>query len=273
MRTPWEEIKSLRGSAYSFKANAEEELEQGNRRQAISELQEGIECIEVAIDIEVEEDVENSGKPPVNRPLFQELDDERLQFKQKLESIQNKQSRGGHRNQGNTKGPNVTDGSEPGEESDSIGSSGTNLKGISNRKLLSYLEQVDPYEFEKLVADIWAHLGYQTQVSKQSSDRGIDIEATKSGMFQRKELIQAKRYVDGNKVGSREVQQYASLKYQEENVDVVAIVTTGRFTGGAKRRARDLNVKLVNGLDLVGFITENELSYIVEERLGQEANF
>jgi ribosomal protein S27AE len=113
---------------------------------------------------------------------------------------------------------------------------------------------MDEYEFEELVADIWEQRGWETSVTTGSSDRGIDVIAEKSSPFTQKQLIQAKRYSVGNKIGSPSIQQYSSLRHQEGDVDAVVVVTTSSFSSQAKRTAEDLNVKLIDGTTLAGMI-------------------
>jgi len=69
-------------------------------------------------------------------------------------------------------------------------------------------------------------------------------------------LIQAKRYGPNTTVGSPDVQQYASLRQQFENVDKVLIVTTNGYSRQAREIAEDLNVKLIDGDGLVELIDE-----------------
>lgn len=121
----------------------------------------------------------------------------------------------------------------------------------STAQLKARLQSMDDYAFEKFVADLWKKRGFSTQVSQEAVDAGIDVVATKQTPYPQKELIQAKRYSEGNKVGGPEIQQYASLKRQGENVDSVVVVTTSSFSRHAKERADDLNVKLVDGDQLV----------------------
>lgn len=116
---------------------------------------------------------------------------------------------------------------------------------------LSQLREMNEYDFEELVGEVWAERDWDTQVTRSSNDRGIDIVAEKQHPYFQKVLIQAKRYSKGNKVGSKEIQQYYSLKDQEDNVDQVLIITTSSFTKPAKRRAQDLNVKLINGKEFL----------------------
>lgn len=125
----------------------------------------------------------------------------------------------------------------------------------SKSYLRQRLQQIDPYDFERFVGDVWKHLGWNTRVVGKPGDRGIDIIARDG---EQKQLIQAKRYGPNTTVGSPEVQQYASLRLQEDNVDVVTIVTTGEFSRQAEELAPDLDVILVDGEDLLGILEELE---------------
>src|SRR5699024_10330259 len=98
-----------------------------------------------------------------------------------------------------------------------------------------------------------------------------DVRATKTQPYPRKALIQAKRYGDKNPVGGPDIQQYSALKQQEPDVDEAIIVTTGRFTGSAEDRARDLNVKTIDGGELVDLIDSLGAYPIVESYLGSPA--
>ena len=117
---------------------------------------------------------------------------------------------------------------------------------LSEDEIKHQLQQMDPYEFEELVAELWGLQGYETKVRKGSGDRGIDIEATKENPCKQKILIQAKRYGDDNKIGSEEVRKYATLYQQVSDVDIVVIVTTSKFTKEGTSLARDLDIRLVD---------------------------
>lgn len=153
---------------------------------------------------------------------------------------------------------------------------------LNQQEFLSQLRQIDEYEFEHLVADVWEQQGWQTTVTSGSNDRGIDVIAEKGSPFRQKHLIQAKRYSAGNKIGSPDIQQYSSLRQQEDDVDAVVVVTTSSFTPEAERTAQDLNVKLIDGQELCDIIVDsnsqdivydfvddfiNELKYTYEEAL------
>lgn len=127
---------------------------------------------------------------------------------------------------------------------------------LSRAQLKRQMQNMGDYEFEHFVADLWEAQGWQTEVEQQSSDAGVDVRAIKHSPYPQKQLIQAKRYSESTKVGGPDIQQYASLKQQEEGVDAAVIVTTSSFTSSAERRARDLNVKLVDGDDLLNMVSE-----------------
>ncbi|MFB1065025.1 restriction endonuclease [Natrinema sp. H-ect4] len=118
------------------------------------------------------------------------------------------------------------------------------------------LQSMDDYEFEHFVADLWETMGWDCEVSTASNDKGIDVRAKKTTPYNQKALIQAKRYGEGNKVGSPAIQQYSSLKHQEDNVDKVVVVTTSSYSRNAKELADDLNVKLIDGDDLIGLVDQ-----------------
>jgi len=120
---------------------------------------------------------------------------------------------------------------------------------------LSKLQEMDDYEFEHLIANLWEEMGYQTEVSQQSQDKGVDVRAI--NQQGEKHLIQAKRHGPGSKVSQPKIQQYGSLYRQENNVDKVYVVTTNEFTPQAKEIADKIGVKLVNGKGLIGLINRS----------------
>jgi restriction system protein len=120
--------------------------------------------------------------------------------------------------------------------------------------VLQALRQMDPYEFEHLVADVWAEKGWTTEVSTASNDAGVDVTAVREFPYTQKILIQAKRYGEDTTVGSPEVQQYASLRQHENDIDAAVIVTTSSFTQAGKDMADRLNVKCIDGQALLDVI-------------------
>lgn len=146
-------------------------------------------------------------------------------------------------------------------------------------RIRSHIQEIDDYQFEHFIAELWEHQGWDTTVEQQASDAGVDIRATKSTPYPKKALIQAKRYSDSNRIGGPAIQQYSALKQQEPDTDESIIVTTGYFTGAAEERGRELNVKLIDGDDLVALIDgldaydilEEYIDTGVDERTGESA--
>lgn len=125
-------------------------------------------------------------------------------------------------------------------------------------EIISAIRDMDPYDFERLVAKIWEKRGWDTQVTQGSADRGIDVIATKKDAFdERKHLIQAKRYGKNTKVGSEDVQKYSGLyAHKDGDVDGVYIVTSGYFTKEAKKVAIARDVRTINAEELAKHIVE-----------------
>lgn len=137
----------------------------------------------------------------------------------------------------------------------------------SPEQLIAVLQQMDPYEFEHFVADLWERMDWETEVSSASADKGVDIIARKSVPYDQLVLIQAKRYGPNSTVGSPDVQQYASLRQQYDGVDKVLIVTTNGYSRQAREIAEQLNVKLIDGEGLAHLVTEHESLDLVAEYL------
>lgn len=130
--------------------------------------------------------------------------------------------------------------------------------------ILETLRSLEPYDFERLVADIWQECqGWTTEVLQQSRDDGVDIigQPPRGGP---KTAVQAKRNARGNKVGKADVQQYAALRQQYSDVQGVTIVTTSSFTEPALGLADRLGVKCIDGEKLVGIIRRDDALEIVE---------
>ena len=112
---------------------------------------------------------------------------------------------------------------------------------------LQEIQSIAPYEFEKLIAELWETKGYDAEVRKQSKDKGIDIDAERAGLS---EKIQVKRYSGNNKIGSNDVRKYATI-YQQTDANNVVLVTSGKATDSAEELAQDLSVDLIDGEELI----------------------
>jgi hypothetical protein len=119
------------------------------------------------------------------------------------------------------------------------------------------IQQLNEYEFEELVAEIWEEQGWETEVTDGSGDRGIDVIAVKDEPVEQRQYIQAKYYSIDNKVGSDEMQKYSGLYARDESVDAVVVVTTSGFTSEAEDVASNRDVRLIDGQKLENMIDEH----------------
>ena len=145
---------------------------------------------------------------------------------------------------------------------------------MANRQdeFLEQLQEIDAYEFEQFVAKIWELQNWDTHVTKGADDGGIDIVTKQSTPFPKKQVIQVKRYAPSNSVGRPDIQQYASIRQEQTDVDMVVVVTTGQFTDGAEEAAKTLNVKLIDGPRLYNLIEALDAVQLVESYIEPEAN-
>lgn len=131
--------------------------------------------------------------------------------------------------------------------------------------LTDYFLEMEPYEFEEFVADLWDYRGYETTVTPKSGDGGKDVIATKDEATNTiKEVIQVKQYGKGKKVQRPVVQQCAGIKQSSSDIDLFIIISASEFTNGAKKEADESNIKLIDGDELGGLI-EAERAYQVLE--------
>ncbi len=137
----------------------------------------------------------------------------------------------------------------------------------SPAQLKAALQRMDAYDFEHFIGDLWERMGWQTDVSTAAADKGVDVTAKKASPYEQTLLIQAKRYGPNTTVGSPEIQQYASLRHQYHGVDKVLVVTTNGYTGQAKDLAENLNVKLIDGDELVQLVLEHDALDLVADYL------
>jgi restriction system protein len=134
----------------------------------------------------------------------------------------------------------------------------------ASSEVLFTLRGLRPRHFEQFIADVWQERqGWTTEVMDAGPDKGLDvIGQPQSGSP--KTAVQCKRYAAGNKITSRDIQQYAALRQQWEDVAGVTIVTTSSFTSDAQSLAERLDVKCIDGEDLVRLIDRYGAREILE---------
>jgi len=125
---------------------------------------------------------------------------------------------------------------------------------LVKKALMQKLYDMDPFQFEFLVADFLKKIGYENvEVTRRSGDKGIDVTAnlTMDGITNVKTIIQAKRYKKSNNVSGKIITQ---LRGSAEVDQRGLVITTSDFTKDAERESKASNkmpVSLINGDKLV----------------------
>lgn len=107
-----------------------------------------------------------------------------------------------------------------------------------------YVYNLEPCEFEELVADVFRRMGFNADVTQKTHDGGKDIVATfeMDGVLYTT-YFECKRYSPDRPVGVEIVRElYAVMEM--ERVDKGVVVTTSRFTKGAVAEAQRLNGRI-----------------------------
>ena len=113
---------------------------------------------------------------------------------------------------------------------------------------LDDLYQISWQEFESLIGTLYESFGYETEVTSDTADMGIDVWATNSD---ERVAIQAKRYQEGNTVGRETLQKLAST-LAKGDADRVIVVTTSEFARTAKEYSESFGseIELIDGEEL-----------------------
>jgi restriction system protein len=99
---------------------------------------------------------------------------------------------------------------------------------------------MDPIDYEQMVADSLTDLGWVTRLTKASGDQGIDVIAEMRG---KRVVIQCKRYA--SPIGNSAVQEaFAGKSF--EDADYAAVVTNAEFTRSARQLADTTQVILLH---------------------------
>ncbi|WP_439182531.1 restriction endonuclease [Carboxylicivirga taeanensis] len=138
------------------------------------------------------------------------------------------------------------------------------------RQLADQLIKVDPYKFEELVLDLLQAIGYggnraeAAQVTKKSTDGGIDGIINEDRLGLDKIYIQAKRYA--NTVPIKEVRDFAGAMLAH-NARKGVFITTSDFPPSAKEFADkiDRTLILIDGKRLAELMIEYNIGISPKE--------
>ncbi len=117
-----------------------------------------------------------------------------------------------------------------------------NAKGMEN------IAEMTPLQFEIFVSEVYARLGYNTQLTPRSGDDGIDVIAKKNGNIY---AIQVKK--TAKPTGSPVIQTLSGSMVHIGARYGICVSASG-FTPDAKRFAYGKNISLVSGQDLADLL-------------------
>ena len=132
------------------------------------------------------------------------------------------------------------------------------IREEENRKLalrrqghLSNLKQMDPFEFERYICDLFKELGYEANVTTSSGDGGKDLIMTRGRITA---VAECKRYVT-TKITRPQIQKFHSAVI-DSNAEKGHFITTSDFTKHAITYVENKPIILINGETLVKMIEE-----------------
>lgn len=111
---------------------------------------------------------------------------------------------------------------------------------------ITELRQMDPFQFEHYIANLFRRLGYAAKVTARSVDIGVDVLLKKDG---KRAVVQCKRYGAEKCVGSPEIQQFVG-SMQIYGVTQGFFVATTRFSLPAAKLASGYGIQLIDDAEL-----------------------
>lgn len=104
---------------------------------------------------------------------------------------------------------------------------------------------LEPDEFEQMIAGLCARDGcVDVEVVGGAGDLGADVTAVAPTGYRL--VVQCKRYGDGHKVGSQDLQRFGGTCFTVHEADVAVLVTTAEFTAPALEYARQCGIVCVD---------------------------
>lgn len=122
------------------------------------------------------------------------------------------------------------------------------------------LLKMDPYDFERLIKQLFTAMGYTTWRTRSSGDDGIDAVATKEDdVFPFECVIQAKRFHKA--VPPRDVQSLMGAMIEHSTATHGVLVTTSWLSDRSRQRARAQRIVTFEGSNLI---------YLIEKHLNRK---
>lgn len=124
---------------------------------------------------------------------------------------------------------------------------------LNDQQLLAMLRGMKPSEFEEYIAQVFAHLGYNTMLVGGSGDGGIDIEMTKDG---RHYVVQCKKFIT-RKVDPHDVRDFYGAMGDRRIDGKGFFITTNIFTFEAEQFAEGKQMELIDGNRLIDLVRKS----------------
>ena len=122
------------------------------------------------------------------------------------------------------------------------------------------LLKMDPYDFERLIKQLFTAMGYTTWRTRSWGDDGIDAVATKEDdVFPFECVIQAKRF--HRAVPPRDVQSLMGAMIEHSTATHGVLVTTSWLSDRSRQRARAQRIVTFEGSNLI---------YLIEKHLNRK---
>ncbi|EMT54285.1 restriction endonuclease [Brevibacillus borstelensis AK1] len=133
------------------------------------------------------------------------------------------------------------------------------ISGIDDR---TNLLEMDPFDFEHLVCNLFSKIGLESKLTRSSRDGGVDVIAfDPRPVFGGKYVIQAKRYRNTVEVAAvRDL--YGTM--MNENAAKGILVTTSTFGPEARGFAKDKPIELIDGANLLYLLEQHGIRAKIE---------
>lgn len=109
------------------------------------------------------------------------------------------------------------------------------------------LRALDGRAFTRLVAECWEHEGWSTTVFPAANETVYDVVAVRGDD---RLLLWTVQNPDGGRVGPTAIRRCATARDSSGGEERATLVTTGRITAAARRRAEELDVSVLDGAAL-----------------------
>lgn len=155
---------------------------------------------------------------------------------------------------------------------DRIDEAVTELDAALEQRIYEALLQIEsPYDFERIVTDFVARLGYGSEftVTARSGDLGVDGIVMRDILGLERVYVQAKRYAEGNMVSAEAVRAFiGSLGLHRASIGVM--ITTSRFANTSHaevERTHSTHIRLIDGRELARLMVKHGIGVSVERTI------